>query len=106
MAQLSALATACLSGISVRNRKSKRARCLKFAICTTFVALLCDIALLIIYPYQFAKELDRSNRDLWELNGAFGLACGAAILAFCVLIFLVAARKRTILSYEASPTRI
>lgn len=104
--QLSALATACLTGLSIKTRGLRRAKYLKFAICTTLVTLICDIALLITYPTQFAKELERSNRDVWELNGAFGMACGAAILAFCVLIFLIVALKRTITAYESAPTRI
>lgn len=79
---------------------------MKFSICTTLVTLICDICLLVVYPSQFAKELDRSNRDVWELNGAFGLACGAAILAFGSIILLLAARRRSTALYEAAPTRI
>lgn len=104
--QLSAIATSCLTGLGIRLRGLKRASCLRFAICTTLVTLLCDISLLIVYPTQFAKELDKSNRDLWELNGAFGLACGAAIIAFGVLILLVAALRKITNMYEAAPTRI
>lgn len=100
------MASACLTGLGVRLRGSKRASCLRFAICTTLVTLLCDISLLIIYPTQFAKEIYKSNRELWELNGAFGLACGAAILALGALILLVAALRRLTNSYEAPPTRI
>lgn len=104
--QLSALATACLTGLGVRLKGSKRATCLRFAICTTLVTLLCDICLLVIYPTQFAKEIDKSNRNLWELNGAFGLACGSAILAFGALALLVAAFTRNSNIYESAPTRI
>jgi len=104
--QLSALATACLAGLGIRVRGSKRASCLRLAICTTIVTILCDIALLIIYPTQFADEIDKSNRDLWELNGAFGLACGAAILAFGALVLLVAAPRPVTNLYGSVPTRV
>lgn len=100
------MASACLTGMSARFRGLKRASCVKLAICTTLVTLLCDMALLVIYPTQFAKELDKSNRNLWELNGAFGLACGAAILAFGVLVLLIAVYRRTLNMYATTPTRI
>lgn len=105
--QLSAMASACLTGLGMRLRGLKRTSCLRFAICTTLVSFICDTALLVIYPTQFAKEIDRSNRDLWELNGAFGLACGAAILAFGALLLLIITLRRTSNPmYEAAPTRI
>lgn len=100
------MASACLTGFGVRFKGSKKLSCMRLAICTTLVTLLCDICLLVIYPTQFAKEIDKSNRDVWELNGAFGLACGAAILAFGALILLVATLRRSITMYEAAPTRI
>ena len=106
MIQLSALASACFTGLGIRLKGPKRLTCLRFAICTTLVVLICDISLLIIYPTQFAKELDISNRDVWELNGAYGLACGAAILAFGSLILLLATFSRQLNVYEAAPTRI
>lgn len=84
----------------------KRATCLRFAICTTLVTLLCDICLLIVYPTQFSKELYKSNRDVWQLNGAFGLACGSAIIAFGSLVLLVAAFTQNLSVYESAPTRI
>lgn len=92
--------------ISMRLRGIKRVKCLRLVICTTLVTIFCDIALLITYPIQFAKELDRSNRDLWELNSAFGLACGATILAVGDLILLVVALRRTLAAFEAMPTRL
>lgn len=104
--QLSALASACLTGIGVRVTSAKRASCLRFAICTSLVTFLCDIALLVVYPTQFYHELDKSNRDVWELNGAFGLACGAAILALGALFILIASLKRHTNVYESTPTRI
>lgn len=104
--QLSALASALLSGLGIRLKGSKRATCLRFAICTTLVTLLCDICLISIYPTQFAKEIDKSNRSLWELNSAFGLASGAGILTFGTLVLLVAAFARNSYIYESAPTRI
>lgn len=104
--QLSAIASACLTALSLRFRGLKKTSTIRFAVCTTLVTLLCDIALIIIYPTQFAKEIDKSNRELWELNGAFGLACGAGILAFGSLISLVAVLRKSTTMYEAAPTRI
>lgn len=100
------IATSCLTGLSMRLRGSKRAGCLRYAICTTLVTLLCDTCLLIVYPTQFAKELDKSNRDLWELNWAFGTLIGAEIITLAVLILLVAALRKITNIYEAAPTRI
>lgn len=104
--QLSALASACLTGIGVRVTGVKRASCLRFAICTTLVTLLCDLALLIVYPTQFYQELEKSNRDVWELNGAFGLACGGAILALGALFILITSLRQYTTVYESTPTRI
>lgn len=91
--QLSAIASACLTGIGIRVTGIKRASCLRFAVCTTLVTLLCDMALLIVYPTQFYKELNKSNRDVWELNGAFGLACGAGILSLGSLFLIITSLK-------------
>lgn len=83
-----------------------RLNCLKFTICTMLVTLICDLILLVTYPSQFSKEIDKSNRNLWELNGAFGLACGAAILAIGTLTLLVVALHKVSTILETIPTRI
>lgn len=70
------------------------------------VTFLCDMALLIVYPTQFAKEIDKSNRDIWELNAAFGLACGAAILALGALVLLLLALCRTIIDHKTMPAML
>lgn len=104
--QLSSLATATLSALGARMKGPKRDSCLKFSICTTLVTIICDTALLITYPMQFAQELNKSNRNLWELNHAYGLACGADILAMGALVLLLASIKRNVDIYEAAPARI
>uniref|UniRef100_A0A6G1SBD5 Uncharacterized protein n=1 Tax=Aceria tosichella TaxID=561515 RepID=A0A6G1SBD5_9ACAR len=104
--QLSALASALLSGLGIRLKGSRRVTCVRFAICTTLVTLLCDMCLIVIYPTQFSKEIDKSNRSLWELNSAFGLASGAGILTFGTLILLVAVFAKNSYIYESAPTRI
>lgn len=103
--QLSAMASACLVGLGARFRGLKRTRCLRFSICSTLVTFFCDITLIIVYTSQFAKEIDKSNREVWELNGAFGLACGVAILALGSLILLIFALRRTTSTY-IDPTRV
>ena len=105
--QLSALASAALTGFGIKMKGSQRVASTRLATSTTIVTLLCDIALLIIYPTEFKNEIGRSNRDHWELNGAFGMACGVAILALgSLILLLVALQQTTATIYESAPTRI
>lgn len=104
--QLSSLASAFLTGLSMNLKSDGRLSCLRYVICTILVTLICDIMLLYTYPTQFAKELDKSNRNLWELNGAFGLACGSAILAFGTLTLLGVAFQKMSRAADTIPTRV
>lgn len=90
----------------MRFKDSKQLSCLKLAICTILVALVCDSLLLFTYQNEFAKELDSSNRNLWELNGAFGLACGCAILALGNLTLLLVALHKISIQPETEPISI
>lgn len=103
---MSAMASVCIIGLSFNIKKSKRLLCLQISICTTAVTILCDTLLLIIYPWHFAKEIHHSNRELWELNRAYGLAFGSAVLAFGSLILLLLALRRTIIMINTVPTRV
>lgn len=104
--QLSALASALLTGFALKLKGLKKMSSLRFAASTSLLTLFCDLALIITYPTQFSQELDKSNRNLWELNGAFGLACGSAILATGTVILILLAIYKYAKSQEIGPTRI
>lgn len=105
--QLASLASACFIGYTIRAKGIKKIKSLRLAICTILVTIICDMALVIIYPIQFVKEINKSNRDVWQLNSAYGLACGAAILALGSLILLITILRRiTTNFYETTPTSV
>lgn len=86
---LSSLASAFLAVFNLRVKISKRIIYIKLATCTVIVAIICNVSLLIIYPTQFRSEIEHSNRDVWELNHAYGLAVGTAIVSTISLLLLI-----------------
>lgn len=106
LTQLSSITSAILTSFSMKFKGSKQQSCLNMAICTILVALFCDLLLLYTYQNEFSNELEQSNRNIWELNWAFGLACGCAILALGTIPLLVVAQHRMKISSETEPINI
>ena len=103
---LSSLASASLAAVNMKAKSFKKLRFTNLLHCTALGALLCNLALLIIYPTQFRLEIEQSNRDVWELNHAYGLAVGTAIMSFISLLLLLLPQPSKHYEYNSAPSRL
>lgn len=102
---LASLASASLAGLNMKVQNLTRPKYVRLATCTVLVALICNVSLLVIYPTQFRQELEQSNRDVWELNHAYGLAVGTAMMSFISLLFLFTRQSDTY-KYNSAPIHL
>ena len=55
---------------------------------------------LVIYPAQFAAEIEESNRQVWEFGWAYGVGWGAAIFLFGAILLLLCDKETEEIYYK------
>jgi len=55
---------------------------------------------LVIYPAQFAAEIEDSNRQIWEFGWAYGVGWGAAIFLFGAILLLLCDKETEEIYYK------
>jgi hypothetical protein len=63
-------------------------------------ALVSILIALVIYPAQFAAEIEDSNRQIWEFGWAYGVGWGAAIFLFGAILLLLCDKETEEIYYK------
>lgn len=79
---------------------SKKYSLYRFALYVMVGALVSILTALVIYPAQFASEIDQSNRQIWEFGWAYGVGWGAAIFLFGAIILLLCDKETEEIYYK------
>ncbi|KAI1309423.1 Transmembrane protein 47 [Halotydeus destructor] len=79
---------------------SKKYTLYRFALYVMVAALVSILIALVIYPAQFAAEIDFSNRLVWEFGWAYGVGWGAAIFLFGAILLLLCDKETEEIYYK------
>ncbi|CAM1327673.1 Uncharacterised protein g9558 [Pycnogonum litorale] len=79
---------------------TKKYKLYRIALYVMFVALLCILLTLVIYPVLFAVEIDHGHRKVWELGWAYGVGWGAAIFLFGAILLLLCDKETEEIYYK------
>ncbi|RWS25696.1 Transmembrane protein 47-like protein, partial [Leptotrombidium deliense] len=72
----------------------------RFALYVMVGALVVLLIALVVYPAQFAAEIDDASNNEWEFGWAYGVGWGAAIFLFGAILLLLCDKETEEIYYK------